>query len=251
MVNTYLEGKCLRHCNAAILYKGWTPGGQGYLERTHGSEVVGCVREAPYIGCDEARINALLERQPAEPADKFCLNIIHVGTFYGGRHSPLSLVQAIRSIVEAGDCLPVSLTLCGDCPKEVSDYLVAWPQGYQYIKALGYVDQERVYRLVRAADLGLWVAADSSSDLEDHVPSKVFEYVYLGTFMLVMIREGCRVGVIDKHQLGVQGRVDDPEELEHILRELATRKQDGTLSRDFDRGVFSRRAFQDWFAQQW
>jgi hypothetical protein len=247
--NHRLERRALEACDRAIIYRGWTPGGHAFFRQAFGDGLAAKVVESPYIGCDEERIGAIVERAGPLGPPLAGLRVVHVGKFYAGtfhgtEHAAGPFLEGLDRLLAAGPPLPVTVRFCGDITAADRVAVDASPRLSAAVTALPYQPQDALVREVLQADVALWVVSDN-------VPSRVFEYVYLRRPILALLPPGVDEGIHDVGRFAHVVRADDPAAIAAAIGRLFELKRQGRLAPVAPAGLFSRRQFLDWFAAQW
>lgn len=244
------ERKVLSLCDAAIIYEGWMPGGKEYF-RAFGDAIYRKIYNSPYVGCDENSIDNILKNHypSLHKYSREELNVGYIGSFYGADYGPENFLLALeRANIESN--LKIRTTFIGDLTKKAENIIKSSENLKKSVFVYEYMPFNEAIKLLSTMDIGLWIIG-SKYGAEDNIPSKVFEYVYLGLPILSLIPPNSSTKFVQDNLIGMSVLNNDIEAIKHAILVLAKSKQNGELGRHFNRSLFSRKKFCLWFSDFW
>jgi len=244
-INVLMERKCLSLCNKVIIYKGWIPDGKKYFQRLHGNIIEKKVYESPYIGCNEERIDNVPKSYKGKKNNGECLKIVYLGRFYGSDYSPDTFLKALRELLSE-DPLNIHVDFIGDMTKSSHKMIQNDSVLREKVRVFGYRKFDWAISMLMDADVALWIIG-SKKGTPDNVPSKVFEYVYLGIPILSLIPSNSHYDLTKKYNLGISATNNNIDQIKNSLRKLYELKKEKKLSQFSNPELFSRRKFRNWF----
>jgi glycosyltransferase involved in cell wall biosynthesis len=182
-----------------------------------------------------------------EPVDRAATNPDQLRCIYAGlvtaRRDLVPLFQAIQRINRRAPG-SVHLQIAGFLTREATEALASLGLDRD-VTELGYLAHLKALRLIMHADVAVLVSTEGEG-ARTAVPSKLYEYVACGRFVLGLVDRGATRELIERHCWGMVCGSDDSAGIERALAELLDRKQAGSLGltgeaiRNVDR--YTRRA---------
>ena len=126
----------------------------------------------------------------------------------------------------------VRLVLAGFVPRAVARRVTELGLVEQ-VEYLGYVSHLDALAHIMRADVAVLLSTEAEG-AATAVPSKLYEYVASGTYVLGLVDPGATRDLIVQHHWGAVCAPDDAEAIEQALLDLCARKQHGTLQLTVD-----------------
>ncbi len=246
-LNRKAEQFCLQHCDRALIYRGWTPGGVQFFRSTFPLSATKVV-ESPYIGCDEAAIDRVLAVPHFSSAPvPHELRFVHLGTLYGNDHTPRPFLEALTKFLENRRTdTAVKVHFLGGITADARELLAKNELLRGSVTVEPYLPFDEAIRLVAQADVALWFQADDSH-FRENVPAKVFEYVYLRLPVLAISASENGYPILDQHGIGRTVPARDLEGIRHAIDDYAADKRRKGDVRCEPNDLFARTRFVEWF----
>jgi glycosyltransferase involved in cell wall biosynthesis len=157
------------------------------------------------------------------------LSLIHTGTIYDGIAAEFfgALLRLVEAHPETARSIEVHLV--GEISYKYS-YIVDTLSSAGIVRVHGLQPYEKTLRMVQRSDVPVMLMGGSSY-FASHLPSKLFEYLYVGKPIFAIAPEGEVTGILKRSGLGIVVQPHSVESVVTALRNIVADHSAGRLGR--------------------